>query len=229
MPTIYLVMLQRGQLRQYGKATLSARISRQWRASCYLLFLAMISIWPQQAGAHGGVSSQDDVCLIRIGFLEAHFAIYQPQSQGSQEFCEDIPDVADSVFVMDYLHDFLKEMPVDFRILEDVNKAGVFAKWEDVVAIDDIDRHTVFYQSPSIQPGGVLTVEHKFERKGDYIGVVTAQHPSGEKTYRAVFYFQVGGSNFGYVPLIVGLVILLQILYLRTSGRLRRFGKPGAA
>ena len=66
---------------------------------------------------------------LSIGFLEAHFTVYQTQTSASEEFCEDIPDVTNSVFVLDYLHDFLKEMPVDFRIVKDSHNFGIFAKW----------------------------------------------------------------------------------------------------
>ena len=72
---------------------------------------------------------EDDICVINIGLLKAHFTSYQPQINGSQEFCENIPEVASSVFVIDYLHDFLKEMQVDFRIIRDVNNFGIFASW----------------------------------------------------------------------------------------------------
>ena len=30
----------------------------------------------QQVAAHGGVSFDDDVCKLSIGFLEAHFTVY---------------------------------------------------------------------------------------------------------------------------------------------------------
>ena len=56
----------------------------------------------QQVAAHGGVSFDDDVCKLSIGFLEAHFTVYQTQTSASEEFCEDIPEVTNSVFVLDY-------------------------------------------------------------------------------------------------------------------------------
>ena len=102
----------------------------------------------QQVAAHGGVSFDDDVCKLSIGFLEAHFTVYQTQTSASEEFCEDIPDVTNSVFVLDYLHDFLKEMPVDFRIVKDSHNFGIFAKWEDIAGLEDIENDTVFYQEP---------------------------------------------------------------------------------
>ena len=56
---------------------------------------------------HGGVAFEDDVCLISINFLQAHFTVFQPEQSEAEEHCEDIPDVARSVFVMEYLHELL--------------------------------------------------------------------------------------------------------------------------
>ncbi len=172
---------------------------------------------------HGGVAFEEDACVIRIGFLQAHFALFQPTVSGSEEFCEDIPAVAESVFVLNYLTDFLREMPVSFRIIEDVENIGVYANWSDIQSLQDIEQSTVFYRPPVIEPSGVLTVGYVFTNPGSYIGIVTAQHPLEDKSYHAVFHFQVGGSTFGYTPYFIGAIVLLQLLYWFTSGGLNRF------
>jgi len=172
------------------------------------LFLIGLLACCQNAAAHGGVSLEDDVCKLRIGFLEAHFTVYQPLTNGSREFCEDIPDATKSIFVLDYLHDFLKEMPVDFRIIKDINDLGIYARWDDIAGLEDIENVTVFYQPPVKRPDGVLTVNYEFQQDGGYIGIVSAKHPAKEKSYNAVFYFKVGDTGYGYVPLFVLLVIL---------------------
>ncbi|MCB1718951.1 MAG: hypothetical protein KDK05_27765 [Candidatus Competibacteraceae bacterium] len=160
--------------------------------------------------------------MINIGYLTAHFTVYQPESSASREFCEDIPEVSDSVFVMEYLHDFLRQMPVDFRIIRDVNDVGEFASWEDVQAIDDLEAATVYYKPPAIEANGNYTAEYGFQDKGTYIGVVTAQHPDDERQYQAVFYFQVGGPDLGTIPVFIGLLILLQLGYWLSNGGWRR-------
>ena len=177
------------------------------------LTLVVLMTGCQAVIAHGGVGMEDDVCVIKIGFLKAHFTVYQPKTYGSQEFCEDIPEVANSVFVIDYLHDFLKEMQVDFRIINDVNDFGVFANWDDVTGLKNIEQDTVFYLPSVKRSDGGLTVNYDFQQAGGYIGIVTAVHPDKEKTYHAVFYFQVGGTDYGYLPLFIVLLILAQALY----------------
>jgi len=189
------------------------------------LVLGYLMTWCQAVTGHGGVAMEDDMCVIKIGFLKAHFTGYQPKTYGSQEFCEDIPEVANSVFVIDYLHDFLKEMQVDFRIIRDINNFGIFANWDDITGLEDIEQDTVFYQPPVNRQDGVLTVNYNFQQAGGYIGIVTAAHPEKDKTYNAVFFFQVGGSSYGYIPLFIALVILAQVLYWHTNRKSRK-SKP---
>ncbi len=170
------------------------------------------------ASAHGGVAFEDDLCVININFLQAHFTVFQPESRESAEFCEDIPDVSRAVFVMEYLHSLLPEMLIDFRILRDINKVGKYATLEDVLAIDDLEAATVYYEEPRIEPGGFYTASHEFDDRGTYIGVVTAEHPLEDRYYTAVFYFQVGGPDLGTIPLFVALLIVLQAGYWVSNG-----------
>ena len=188
-------------------------------------WLALICLlaWCLDAGAHGGVFLEDDLCVIQIGFFKAHFTIYQPHTRANKEFCEDIPDVTETVFVLDYLHDSLKEMPIDFRIIKDVGNLGRYATWDDIARLDDIDRETVFYRPPVKQPDAIFSVDHTFEQPGHYIGIVTTKHPTKDKIYNAVFPFQVAVTDYGYLPIIVMLVVLVQILYWISSGGLDRW------
>ncbi|MEE8245599.1 MAG: hypothetical protein V3R27_11415, partial [Pseudomonadales bacterium] len=186
------------------------------------LIALLLLDWPQLALAHGGVVFEEDNCVLNVGFLQAHFTAYQPQSQGSKEFCEDLPDTGETVFVVEYLHEFLKEMPVEFRVIVDVQNIGIFANWDDVQALPDIADQTVFYHPATTEPTGVLTVRHEFAEPGGYIGIVTAAHPTENKRYHAVFFFEVGYTGFGYIPLFVGLIVFAQLLFWANTGRLTR-------
>lgn len=154
-------------------------------------FCAMLctSHW---AVAGGGVILRDDVCIIKIGFYEAHFTAYQPTTSGNTEFCEDLPDTGVTLIVLDYLHNSLKEVPVDFRIIHDATKLGEFVRWEDVQALQNIERHTVYYRPAEVEALGSYRIEHEFIEKGDYVGIVTAGHPTSDKQFTAVFPFSVG-------------------------------------
>lgn len=192
-------------------------------ASIALCFLLLAG--PQVALAHGGVVEEDDICVIKVNYLRAHFKIYQPRVSGHEQFCEDLPAAAESVFVMEFLHDSLASMPIDFRIIRDVTGKGRFARIEDVEEIDDLDAATVYYRPPELEPH-VYTVAYEFAEEGDFIGIVSARNPETDQVYAAVFPFEVGFTGWGYWPLFVGLLVLIQIQYLVMSGRLK--GKPVA-
>ena len=172
--------------------------------------------------AHGGVVQEKDACVIQIGFLKAHFSVFQPRTQGHRELCEDLPDIGETVFVMTFLHNGLAEMPIDFRIIRDVTGRRRFAKWADITEIADLDAATVFYQPASVDPD-VVSVLHNFSESGDYIGIVTARQPLTQQLYSAVFPFRVGSTGFGYTPLIVAALLILQINFWIMSGGPQRW------
>lgn len=193
------------------------------------MILALSVSSAQFAAAHGGVVQEDDICVIKVSYLRAHFKVYQPRVSGHEQFCEDLPVATESVFVMEYLHDALATMPIDFRIIRDVTGKGRFARLEDVQQIDDIESVTVFYQPSIIEPD-VFTVIHEFDGEGDFIGIVSAMQADTEKIHAAVFPFEVGFTGVGYWPFFIAVLVLLQIQYLVMSGRLKRwFGGRGSA
>jgi hypothetical protein len=170
-----------------------------------------------QAG--GGVVLDDDVCIIWIDFYSAHFTAYQPDSSGNEQFCEDLPDTGETIFVLDYLHNSLKEVPVDFRIIRDVTGLGRYAKLEQVQALEDIEEQTVFYQPPVVRPDASFKIEHDFTEEGAYIGIVSAGHPTNDSTYTAVFPFEVGARDFSYLFPLILLLAAGGYVFLRRSAR----------
>ena len=176
-----------------------------------VLLMAGATLLSSIAIAGGGLVLEGDVCIIRIDFYSAHFTAYQPDSSGNTQYCQDLPDTGETIFVLDYLHQSLKEVPVDFRIIRDVTGQGSFVKLKHVEAIEDIEQHTVFYQPATIEMDASLKVEYDFEEKGSYIGIVSAGHPSSDTIYTAVFPFEVGRSDFGYLPLVI--LLLAGIAY----------------
>ena len=189
------------------------------------LFLFGLVLLPQAIFAHGGVFIEDDLCVIQIGFFKAHFTIYQPQTSANEEFCEDIPEVTETLFVLEYMHDSLKQMPVDFRIIKDVTGKGRAARWEDITLLNDIEEHTVYYQRPTTAPDATFNAEYGFKESGDYIGIVTTKQKGNDKIYRAIFPFKVGVFSIGHLPLFIILVLLVQLLYLYNNGSLKRWIK----
>ncbi|MGH8499806.1 MAG: hypothetical protein ACRERV_13525 [Methylococcales bacterium] len=156
--------------------------------------------------------------MIRFGFYKAHFTVYQPMTSQDEEFCEDLPNTGATLFVLGYLHASLAKVPVDFRIIHDVTRLGRFAKWSDLEKIESLESNSVFYQNPVTRSDGVLMIEYEFSESGDYIGIVTAKHPTSDKIYRAVFPFHVGVGGFYY-----GLVVFTAVVLVLLEIRLRFF------
>lgn len=177
-------------------------------------FVVVVLLLSSRAFAGGGVILQDDVCIITVGFYTAHFTAYQPQTSGNEEFCEDLPDTGESIFVLDYLHQSLKEVPVDFRIIRDVTGLGQFVKWDDVSNLEDIDAHTVFYEPPAIKPAATFRISHDFAEKGDYIGIVSAGHPTNDNVYHSVFPFRVGASRLPWGLLFFAAAIVVAAVFV---------------
>jgi len=192
--------------------------------SALLVTLSLIAFGFVQnsAHAHGGVVEEEDLCVIKVNYLRGHFKIYQPRIDGHEEYCEDLPNATETVFVMEYLHESLGEAAVDFRVIHDVTGKGRFARWEDVAEVTDLDSATVLYHEPTVDPD-LLTVIHEFTEEGDYIGIVTANVDGKEKIYRAVFPFEVGFTGFGYWPFFIVLVLAIQGQYFFMSGRFDRW------
>lgn len=202
-------------------------MNRQFLRKWCITILALA--WSGPSAAHGGVVEEDDLCLIEIGVFSAHFTIYQPQTRASQEFCEDVPDVSGTVFVLDYLHDSLREVPVDFRIIRDVNERTVYASWEDVRAIDDLEAVTEMYAPPRVYPDGSMQVDYQFAEPGWYIGIVTTRHPTLDRHYQAVFGFHVGRRGLGWWPLMILLIIGVQAHFWVAGGGYTRWKEARAA
>lgn len=173
---------------------------------------------PQSVAAHGSVTNEDDLCAIEIGYLRAHFKIYLPATRGHDDFCEDLPATGKATFVMEYIHRGLGELPMEFRIIENVTGMGRFTKTQHVDEISNLDAITEFLVPMALHPD-VFTVMHEFDVSGEYVGIVTVDDPVNGKQHHAVFPFEVGFTGFGYWPAIAAAIVALHLQYLYMSGR----------
>lgn len=195
----------------------------RWLPAALASFACLFAATP--AAAHGSVTPDADLCIIRIGFFKAHFKVYLPESRGHKDYCEDLPGIGNSIFVMEYEHDGLAEVPIDFRIIRNVTGQGRFTNLDHVTQLGDLADITVFHHPAAIQRD-VFTIAHTFEASGEFVGIVTVDRPDGTGAYTAIFPFEAGFTGPGYWPWIIAALILLQINYLWMSGRLARSKSP---
>ena len=177
------------------------------------MLFAVLGLAPRDVAAHGSVTPEDDLCIIRIGYYRAHFKIYLPQERGHDEYCEDIPATGEAVFFMEYEHSGLGDVPIDFRVIRNVTGQGVFTNLEDVEKIGDLDDITIFHHPSAIQPD-VFTYLFQFDDQGEFVGIVTVQQPETGKIYTAVFPIEVGYTGIPGWTWFILIAILLQVHFL---------------
>lgn len=171
------------------------------------------------AGAHGGVSMEDDNCIMKIGTMTAHFTGYQPEKRATQEFCEEIPDLGRAIIVIDYISAPLRQQEVEFRVLKDVKNLKSRGRYEDLGSEADIQAATLVHVPPQVYPRGTLTFDQGFDAPGWYIGMITAKDPATGAVIHSVFPFKVGvRSLWRYLPAFM-IVFAIAGLAYRLTGR----------
>ena len=139
---------------------------------CVLIMLFSMLAHAAPAQAHGGVSMEDDKCIMKIGALRAHFTGYQPEKRATQEFCEDFPETGRAIIVIDYVSRALRNQAVEFRVLNDTKKLEAGARYEDLGSPQEIEAATLVHVPPQVYPRGTLNFEHRFDEPGWYIGMI---------------------------------------------------------
>lgn len=210
-----------GGLYVYLKSHSFDRIRAMSKLLPTLLLLAAL-LPPGDVAAHGSVTPEDDLCIMRIGYYQAHFKIYLPATRGHQEYCEDIPDTGETIFIMEYEHSGLADVPIDFRIIRNTTGQGIFTALEDVQAIDDLESVTVIHHDAAIQRD-VFTIMYDFQEQGEFVGIVNVRNPDTGKVYTAVFPFEVGFAGLGWWPWFVLIAVFLQLNYLWLNGTITRW------
>lgn len=146
--------------------------------------------------AHGSVSMEEDTCKLRVGRYLMHFTGFQPDTaSGPKEFCEDIPEAANTIIVLDYVDVELRDMPTEVRIV----RAGQ----------EDSQAATVFHLPARTYPTGSLSLETRLDA-GDYVGLVTVQD---KQTLVARFPFAVGRKSHSWHIFLIALPVAAVALY----------------
>lgn len=168
----------------------------------------------ERAFAHGSVVMEKDACRLQLGKYMMHFTGYQPQSAGAKEFCEDIPQTGSVVVVLDAIDSELRELPIEVRIIKDPGERG------------DAEAVTVLHIAPQRYPTGSISIEHKFDQPGKFVGFVTAGE-KGEHVSRFPFSVAISRPVYEKYLLILAVILIGFALYL-FSGRARRVAEARA-
>lgn len=138
-----------------------------------------------EAQAHGGVSIDQGQCIMKIGPDTMTFTGYQPQKSRDQ-FCDDIPDIGQTIIVLDAQQDELRDMTLEIWIFRNVDQKN---------DEENLEQNTQVYVPPKKYKTGTLNFDYNFPTKGKFIGLVKAQNDDGSKVYTSRFPFSVGETG----------------------------------
>ncbi|MEW4982034.1 MAG: hypothetical protein AB1Y26_02210 [Cycloclasticus sp.] len=178
---------------------------------CVLLSLSS-QIW-----AHGGVVSRGNECRLLVGPYTINFSGYQPQNNRSEQFCDDLPVVGDSIIVLDFVDKKLRKMTVNFRVIK--ADAAPLGTEEDGKVNEAELAQTPFFEIPAKHyPRGMMTIEQSFKEKGHFIGYVIVEGENDKFISR--FPFSVGYPKASIldvvqIPIAVFLVIAIMVWFVR--------------
>ena len=189
------------------------------------ILLLVLSVVSGQAYAHGGVSLEDDLCIMRIGQYRAHFTGYQPRARASQEFCEDIPELGEAIIVLDFLDPALRNMDIDFEVITDPSGKGAKAQLADIEAALEAGTHQLHKISAGRYPAGNFSVNLTITQPGWYVGVLTASTPDRNISEVSVFPFSVGVRDYSNLISWVVAIVILSLIFYFVSGRQRSAGE----
>jgi hypothetical protein len=177
-------------------------INKSSRLAVLIFLISVAGMFSGQANAHGGLALAKDQCKLSLGTYWMHFTGYQPDSEGSKEFCEDIPDIGRTVVALDATDDALRAMPIEVRLIRDTGDQS------------NLDAVTILHMPPKVYSAGSVTFEYTFDKPGKFVGIVTAMN--GKEAIVSQFPFSVGGSATAllmkYLPFI-GILVAGGLFY----------------
>jgi len=69
------------------------------------------------AAAHGKVSLESDICMRNISGSMVHLSTYQPHHDPEAEYCTEIPNEGETLWVLDLVDQALRDMPIAIKIV----------------------------------------------------------------------------------------------------------------
>ena len=137
------------------------------------------------AYAHGGVSIEQDTCVLAIGPYRMHLTGYQPQVTAGEEFCEDIPAAGNAIIVLDYVDEPLRDMVAGVQVIEKDSWTAAQS------TAGDNEAKAILEIPPKLYKTGSLKIEHRFDKPGYFVGFLTAEKEGQEKLVSR-FPFSIG-------------------------------------
>ena len=186
------------------------------------VLIMILAMMPSILLAHGGVSIEDDVCIIKLSNYKAHFTGYMPEKRGMREYCESFPVTGRAIIAIDFISGELREQRIQFEVAKDFTGKGA-----DVTAADLEGDNSIKYQESLVHSdiagfrnSGTISFPVDLDSKGWYIGVMRIVSEDGI-TGESVFPFNVAPSTTWRYFLILPCALFLVVGLLWFVGKTR--------
>lgn len=150
-------------------------------------------------------------CSAAFGTDSIHVAAYQPEVS-LEKYCDALPSTGRTILAFDLDAPGLRNIPIEIRIVKEPMVSFI----ESGAGLQ-----SEAYLAPQIYPNGTVSFEHDFKDGGQFLALVTAVRPNGEKT-TAQFKFSVGQTFRYWMLLILGGAVIAAVMIVQLKfGRKR--------
>lgn len=174
-----------------------------------VIFIFAATLYAGAASAHGKVSMEDDNCMRQIGENIIHLSAYQPEFDVEAHYCTDIPQVGDTLLIIDLVDPALRDIPIGMKVFRGNNET---------------DGELITNLSPAYYKDGIIGTQSALNEKGVYTIDITAEgipplHYRYQLRVEMIDYANVFRAAIGPV---VGLLLLSLIAYKVMKSRRRK-------
>jgi hypothetical protein len=152
---------------------------------------------------------EDDICMRQIGENIIHLSAYQPEFDVEGHYCTEIPQVGETLLVVDLVDPSLRDIPIGLKVFKGNNET---------------DGELITNLSPKYYADGVISTYNALNEKGVYSIIVTAE---GVPPLSYRYQLRVEMINYSNVfraaigP-VVGILLISLIAYKVMKSRRRK-------
>lgn len=183
-------------------------VRRATQATLIIIFFAA-TLFTSAASAHGKVAMEDDICMRQIGEHVIHLSAYQPEFDVEGLYCTDIPQVGETLLVVDLVDPSMRDMPIGLKVFKGNNET---------------DGELIANLSPKYYEDGVISTYAAFTEKGVYSITLTAEGvpPLNYNYHLRVEMIDYGNVFRAAIGPVVGILLISLISYKVMQSRRRK-------
>ncbi len=191
-------------------------VRRVTQATLLIIFFAA-ALYTSAVSAHGRVAMEDDICMRQIGENIIHLSAYQPEFDVEGHYCTEIPQVGETLLVVDLVDPSLRDMPIGLKVFKGNNET---------------DGELITNLSPKYYADGVISTYNALNEKGVYSIIITVEGVPPLSYHYQLRVEMINYSNVFRAAIgpVVGMLLISLIAYkVMRSRRRKKKAKEDAA